>query len=474
MNTSNSKKQRRKSPIIHVAVILVLILALIAMVIGYYVDMNDKLMSEGRKNLTRTNEAGNLYFLQLIESRMERLRTISAFCDIPDGSGKENWRKVVEEQSTSSVRYGVGDLHGVMHFGNHQAMDISQRDYYKTVMEGKEAISDVLAGGWNGKDSVVLAVPIYRGSQVKGLVCIEYTTLELGKLLNTTQTKNAGASLVFTKEGKVVASYEGMEQFGTIYEMLDTMEYKKQDSVAELKKRVERNESGFMEYYNNDRLRLLYFQDVGINDWKICSLMVMDSQEKVLAQLRETSILVLAGVIVIVSVLLLLCMSLMRNIHKHSREMQMDGLTEALTREACQKQVEKNFHGRKDRKFGACLFLDVDNFKIINDTNGHAAGDKILIQVAEVLNRCTRENDLVSRFGGDEFVLFLYQVKDKRIPEEIAERILKTVRKEANVTLSIGICMIDCEENDVHDILKRVDKALYLAKTRGKNQYAVN
>ena len=55
MNTSNSKKQRRKSPIIHVAVILVLILALIAMVIGYYVDMNDKLMSEGRKNLTRTN-----------------------------------------------------------------------------------------------------------------------------------------------------------------------------------------------------------------------------------------------------------------------------------------------------------------------------------------------------------------------------------------------------------------------------------
>jgi len=132
---------------------------------------------------------------------------------------------------------------------------------------------------------------------------------------------------------------------------------------------------------------------------------------------------------------------------------------------------------RSDDKF-ALLFLDLDDFKNINDTQGHEFGDKILRHVSQILLDCVRENDIVSRLGGDEFVIILPELKDnktilevlKRIQTKLSEPILFGTHSYA-VTVSIGITIYPKDGRDATTLLKHADIAMYKAKALGKNNF---
>jgi diguanylate cyclase (GGDEF)-like protein len=120
--------------------------------------------------------------------------------------------------------------------------------------------------------------------------------------------------------------------------------------------------------------------------------------------------------------------------------------------------------------------LDVDDFKVINDTFGHIAGDKILIFIANILKKTLRDGDKVFRYGGEEFVIVLNRITDEHC-KNITLRILELIRKNKliykgqsiNVTMSIGATKY--KESDNEDtLMSRADKALYRAKNSGKNQ----
>lgn len=141
--------------------------------------------------------------------------------------------------------------------------------------------------------------------------------------------------------------------------------------------------------------------------------------------------------------------------------------------------------------FGALMFLDLDNFKLLNDTYGHDVGDSLLIEVADRLKRCVREMDTVARLGGDEFVVMLSQLDLDNAESAaqagiIAEKLrvaleqpyLLSVTDAANsettiehcCTASIGVTLFDQYETSPAGVLKRADSAMYLAKTAGGNQ----
>ena len=132
---------------------------------------------------------------------------------------------------------------------------------------------------------------------------------------------------------------------------------------------------------------------------------------------------------------------------------------------------------RYKRKF-AVLFVDLDRFKVINDTLGHEAGDVLLREIAAHLKDCVRASDVVARLGGDEFVVLLQEVSGETEVGLIARSILSAVMKpvvilghECRVTASIGICMHPEEGQDPHAAMKHADMAMYLAKDEGKNNY---
>jgi len=126
----------------------------------------------------------------------------------------------------------------------------------------------------------------------------------------------------------------------------------------------------------------------------------------------------------------------------------------------------------------ALMFLDLDNFKLINDTLGHDSGDELLKIVASHLRSSVRESDIVSRLGGDEFTIALLDIESKEEIEAIARKILsitnKSVllaRKEITISSSIGISVYPDDASDLDSLLKYSDIAMYRAKTEGKNKF---
>lgn len=156
-----------------------------------------------------------------------------------------------------------------------------------------------------------------------------------------------------------------------------------------------------------------------------------------------------------------------------------DDLTGLMNRKYFVEQLEKEVN-RISTEGGssALFFFDLDRFKYINDTYGHAAGDRLLVQIARQLSQRIRDNDLVARFGGDEFTLLAYNVNQKSALE-IADSFITLMRDftfyEAGdmlkIHLSIGITIIDDGTYTSHDYLKEADTAVHEAKAHGRNGF---
>ncbi len=133
---------------------------------------------------------------------------------------------------------------------------------------------------------------------------------------------------------------------------------------------------------------------------------------------------------------------------------------------------------RRARELSAILFLDLDNFKRVNDTLGHAAGDLLLKSVASRLKSSVRESDTVARLGGDEFTVILRRLSSVQAAGVITQNILNNLSKPYNldghemvVTPSIGISVYPLDAEDEGSLLKNADAAMYQAKGRGGHQY---
>ncbi len=138
----------------------------------------------------------------------------------------------------------------------------------------------------------------------------------------------------------------------------------------------------------------------------------------------------------------------------------------------------KMMQAKRSRKKVAILFLDLDHFKSINDTLGHAVGDKLLKETSVRLLSCIRESDTVSRIGGDEFNILLYDIALSEETAIIAHNILSSIDKPfiveghiLHVTTSIGISIYPDDSTHIDELMKNADMAMYDAKENGRNTY---
>jgi diguanylate cyclase (GGDEF)-like protein len=154
-----------------------------------------------------------------------------------------------------------------------------------------------------------------------------------------------------------------------------------------------------------------------------------------------------------------------------------DSLTDLPNREMFNQLLNFTIEAarRFERRFGV-LFIDLDRFKIINDSLGHEAGDRLLVETAGRLRQTLRTNDVVARLGGDEFVVILEKTEENNDVETIARKLLSALSQplqlsghECHTTASIGIAMFPADGTDVQTLTKNADMAMYLAKEDGKN-----
>jgi diguanylate cyclase (GGDEF)-like protein/PAS domain S-box-containing protein len=154
-----------------------------------------------------------------------------------------------------------------------------------------------------------------------------------------------------------------------------------------------------------------------------------------------------------------------------------DALTGLPNRRLMQDRLNQAImSARRKQRHVAVLFLDLDRFKVVNDTLGHDTGDFILKDVARRLVTCVREGDTVSREGGDEFVMILPDLERPEHARVVADKIIKDLSRpveigghEIHITPSIGISHYPNDATDVHQLLKHADNAMYQAKDAGRN-----
>lgn len=149
-----------------------------------------------------------------------------------------------------------------------------------------------------------------------------------------------------------------------------------------------------------------------------------------------------------------------------NRTLFYDRLNQAITR------------ARRDKESIAVLFLDLDGFKLINDTLGHSAGDALLQEAAKRIVACVRDSDTAARMGGDEFTVILCNVRTPSSIDRVAKMIIEAIArpfmlngKECSVSVSIGIALYPDNGETAEQLVKISDAAMYLAKHSGKNCY---
>ncbi|MGH2610526.1 MAG: diguanylate cyclase domain-containing protein, partial [Tepidiformaceae bacterium] len=164
-----------------------------------------------------------------------------------------------------------------------------------------------------------------------------------------------------------------------------------------------------------------------------------------------------------------------------ARQAFYDSLTNLPNRALFMQRLEHALHAsRRRRKPVAVMFLDLDDFKQVNDTFGHPAGDALLASLAERLQACVRPTDTVARIGGDEFTVLLDATDWRDDAIAVAERIVAELKRpfgvdghKARVSASLGLAFSDPDRHSAADLLREADVALYHAKSSGKGRYVI-
>ncbi|NPA88547.1 MAG: diguanylate cyclase [Epsilonproteobacteria bacterium] len=161
------------------------------------------------------------------------------------------------------------------------------------------------------------------------------------------------------------------------------------------------------------------------------------------------------------------------DITKYEEKIQKDPLTGVYNRNILEKILKENIN-----KNICVIFADIDHFKKINDTYGHQFGDTVLQTFAQILKNSLRKNDIIVRYGGEEFLIYIQNVESIKYAQKIAEQLRKVVENfdfnGKKITASFGVCCkyISSKES-FEELIKNADKALYKAKNNGRNRVEV-
>ncbi|WP_127680550.1 sensor domain-containing diguanylate cyclase [Nautilia sp. PV-1] len=236
---------------------------------------------------------------------------------------------------------------------------------------------------------------------------------------------------------------------------------------------------------NKSVQKLSYIIKIPHYNWILGSGIYIDDIEKeyknTLFQYLKFIIPLFFLIIILTAVILKKINTLQKKLHAKQKSIEniayTDQLTELLNRASFDKKFEEilNESCKKNKKF-SILFLDLDNFKPINDTYGHDIGDKVLKIVAKRVKNSLRKNDIIARIGGDEFVVLLPEVSKENI-SEIIMKLNNAVKKPIKIdslliqtSVSIGYSVYPDDGKNKFDLIKKADKLMYLDKQQKKQK----
>lgn len=382
----------------------------------------------------------------------------------------------------------IFDLNGQGYFADGTPADLSATEYMQKAFVGERKVMYVPDDGIEGKKAILFIAPvIYNQSVIKYVVCW-YDPSVLSETMQKANLNTNTFYLLIECDGEVLATVGSDSKFfqssGNYFERL--REDQKEADMDKMYSRVQNNHTGITYVKTDKEGRGLVYAPVGIGKLHLIAGIDRDYIEKTekWEWSGKNALIwqVVIGLVVFLGVVITLTIVSTIKDDEKSRLLEnkadTDLLTDLYNKMATERKIKEYMAEHPDH-MGLMLVLDIDNFKKINDTMGHAFGDEVLRSLGLHIRAEFRATDIIGRTGGDEFTIFLCNMKEEAIIRAEANRVEKFFKGfrageyvKYSTTASIGAAIFPQDGKDFETLYKAADKALYVAKKRGKNQLA--
>lgn len=546
-----------------------------------------------------------------IKDTFDLMETMALFIGQSDDIFSDEIMENLSKQSkkNSFIRMAVTGVDGIGYTQDGEKLDISDREYFIKGMQGENSITQVLISRIDGKESIILAVPIYRGFQIIGVLRSVYQLEQFTELLEIESIDNTGLTFIIQGDGIAISRPEVLGEEDNFFNFLKTSDMIKEETLSQFKECIKNKESCSLPNYENGKQGALIFERIGINDWYVVSIIEGEIYNEQLDKILKISTMAIIKILIFVGSFIIyilyqvnkgmseirineeryriiseqsdeimyeydiandsmdfspkwkekfgyhlsekdffykvkknqfiyredaegliqLFKSLMdkedyaemelrilniegvprwcrlranavynrRNVivkifgeivdidnEKNQREdlieaASRDALTNLYNTSTVNRMVQEYLKERKKEEACAVVYIDVDDFKDVNDTYGHLFGDEVLRRVAFALTEVLKGNTIVGRIGGDEFFMFIKNLQVDKV-DEVAEDIcnsIRNIRMEEDtyfyLTVSVGMAVCPQDGQTRLELYEHADQALYQAKLEGKDRYKI-
>lgn len=404
---------------------------------------------------------------------------------------EENKERLISiYEKTDLERAALIDKNGDAYYDNGVTKNISHRRYFQEAISGEQTISDPLESSVDHKVRVVLGVPVYKDHKVIGVLGGSCNVTALSHMLFNDLFDGAGNSFLATSDGEIIAFDSGSASGTEITYGINLFKYyreknlKGKNTLQDIQEDFKVGESGLVKLSLKERKeadRYLAYMPLGYNDWMICYAIPVKSAQQAYEFISGYEILFMGSFCILV--LLLLLYIVVRNNQEKAelvRSAQKDALTGVYNRENTQKVIDAIQREKAPEGFHGFLILDMDHFKEVNDVYGHVMGDNVLKMLGGFLKEQFREQDVIGRIGGDEFVILLCNIGSRENMESRIKKLHEKLREirmegmgEHTFTFSAGIAFAPQDGDTFMELYQKADFALYQVKRSGRDGYRI-
>ena len=379
-------------------------------------------------------------------------------------------------ENTDLNRTAIIDSDGNALYDNNVVKNVAHRRYFKESMQGKQSLSDPLESSVDQQTRVILSVPIYKNNQAIGVVGGSYNVTKLGNMLFDDLFDGQGKSFIVDQDGNLITrdkKYEKKHNIKTIDNLFDICDEK------EVKTDFNQQESDLIQIQTKKNKSLyLAYSPLKINDWIMCYNIDVDVAQESYTFIIYAEYLLFA---LFVFALVILLFTIYKVNNKHQKRLlefaRIDALTGIKNKETLQNEISTYLKNDSSQQLGALFMIDVDNFKTVNDLNGHVIGDEVLKNFGSILKESFTIEDIVGRAGGDEFIVFVKDIQEHGNAINKAQEICQKIRNieidnfKGTISCSIGIAFYPEHGTTFKGLYNLADQALYQTKNQGRNGY---
>lgn len=450
-----------------VAIVLGIVLFFNCVQTSVEINSKETLATNVKRQSEHLNAILNINYSYLHEIAQDMSKTDDLF-------SQENLTRLKTLMDKTDLdRTAIIDTNGDALYDNEVRKNVSYRRYFKEAISGKQTLSDPLESSVDGQTRVILGVPIYKDGQVIGVLGGSYNVTKLGNMLFNDLFDGKGHNFIVAQDGDIITKDKNLSKK---YNMKPT------SNLFDL--RICRQKKLYRDFKNQKSGLVtlkskthgdfyLAYSPLKINNWIIGYVIPVKTAQSSYNFITKYEIIFIISFCFIVLALILYLA------YKNGKEKkalisiaQMDPLTNVYNKEATQKLIDQKLEDNQEHCF---LILDIDDFKSVNDNYGHFVGDKVLIQLAQLFKTHFRQNDIVGRIGGDEFIVF---INDQAIGEKRVQDLIEKVNQmhideleNFQLSISVGIAYAPSQGTTFQELYRNADHALYQRKRTGKNGY---